>query len=220
MHKPILAATTALLAVFLLAGEAAARPPFAGHSMGPHGDRHGQFLDEYAERLDIDSETRKRMDAKFEASRAQAEPLHARLREGHRALRDLLNQDQPDREVVMAKVDELAAVRTQLSKLRLTTLLEVRALLTPEQRAEMMAIHDEKKGARMAPMLEACSDELASLCAEADPDDPHALFRCLGEQREELSEGCRASFARRHGRSCRDHQGPPPDDFDGPPEAF
>lgn len=218
MRKHLLTIATACLAVFLLAGEAAARPPMGGGTMGgPGGEAHGRFLDRYAERLGIDADTRKQMDAIFEASRAEAKPLEEKLRAGHQEMRDLLNEEAPDPDAVMAKVEELGALRTQLSKLRLTTLLKTRALLTPEQRAQMMAIHEERKSARLEPLLDACGDEVESYCSDVAPDDPPALLRCLHGQREGLSDQCRDALRRGPGR-CPHGQGPPPDGVGGPPD--
>ena len=158
---------------------------------GPH---EGRFLEEHADRLGLDQETRDQIRAKLEASRAESEPLRERVHEGYRAIRELLMQDAPERDEVMKLVEELGELRTELGKLRLATLLEVRALLTPEQRAEMIAIHEERKLRFMGSILEGCAGDLVSLCP--DVEGPDEVFGCLKEQREMLSDQCRGSFRR------------------------
>ncbi len=214
MRSITIASLTALLVLLLAAGQGFARPPFHGGFMEGHGSHEGRFLDEYADRLGLDEETREKVRAKIDASRAESEPLRDQVHDGYRTLRELLMQDAPDRDAVMNQAEKLGELRIALAKLRLTTLLDVRALLTPEQRAEMMAIHEERKSRFLGPVLEACADDLEALCP--DTDDPREVFHCIKEQRESLSEECRDSF--RRGRFGRRH-GPPHGEGYGPPRG-
>jgi Spy/CpxP family protein refolding chaperone len=63
-------------------------------------------------------------------------------------LRSLLDADAPGLAEVLAKADAVGAAETAVHKLRLRTMLGVRALLTPAQRAELVRIHDEMRRER------------------------------------------------------------------------
>ena len=145
MKSITIASLAALLVLLLAAAQGFARPPFHGGFLEGRGHHGGRFLDEYADRLGLDEETHEKVRAKIEASRASSEPLRDRMHDGYRTLRDLLMQDAPDRDAVMKRAEEVGELRIALAKRRLATLLDVRALLTPEQRAEMIAIHEERK---------------------------------------------------------------------------
>lgn len=206
MRSTTLLMLTALVALVALAGAAGARPPFGGGFFGPHGGADsGRFLEMLADRLEVDEETRGAIDEKFQASREQAEPLRAELHGRHVALREMLRADEPDREAVMAQAERIGELETGLRKLRLATLLEVRALLSDEQRAELAALHEERMQSRMEPMLEACAADVDKLCASVE--DPRSLFRCLRENRDGLSETCSEAIDQmKRGRS-RGHHG-------------
>ena len=214
MRSITIASLAALLALLLAAGQGFARPPFHGGFMEAHGPHEGRFLDEYADRLGLDDATREKVRANIDASRAESEPLRDRVHDGYHTLRKLLMQDAPDRDAVMKQAEKVGELRIALAKLRLATLLDVRALLTPEQRAEMMAIHEERKSRFLGPVLEGCADDLEALCPDADA--PRDEFRCIREHRESLSEECRDSF--RRGRSGRRH-GPPHGEGYQPPRG-
>ena len=214
MRTITIASLAALLALLLFAGQGFARSPFPGDFMEGHGDHEERFLDAYADRLGLDEETREKIRAKIDASRSASEPLRDQVHDGYRALRELLMQDAPNRDAVMQQAQEVGELRISLAKLRLATLLDVRALLTPEQRAEMIAIHEERKSRFIGPIREGCADDLEALCPDAD--DPRDVFRCMKEQRESLSEGCRDSFRR---GSFGRREGPPHGEGYGPPRG-
>jgi Spy/CpxP family protein refolding chaperone len=65
-----------------------------------------------------------------------------------RELGGLLVAESPDREAVMAVADRIGATETALDKHRLATLLEVRAMLTPEQREELVSVFEERRRER------------------------------------------------------------------------
>ena len=147
MRRQTLAGLTALLGIFALAGNVSGRAPLGDHIFGPPGGpggQHGRFLDAYADRVGLDEETREQIRQRYEASREQAEPIRAQLHDEHDALRQLLHEDDPDTEAVMARAELIGELETKMRKLRLATLLEVCAMLTVDQRAEMMAIHEER----------------------------------------------------------------------------
>jgi Spy/CpxP family protein refolding chaperone len=194
----------ALIVLFALAADATARPPSGGSFAGRHGaDRHERFLEKHAERLGVDDETRQAIEARFESSRAQAEPIRDALHASHGALREMLHAEEPDRSAIMSQAEAIGQLETELRKLRLATLLEVRAMLTEEQRSEMIAMREERMQSGLQPMMEACAEDVDALCP--DVEDPRSLMHCMRENRESLSEGCRESL--RKGHPGRGHHG-------------
>ena len=120
----------ALVAALALATSAFARPG-GGHGPG------GFFLQRQIEKLELPAETRTKVDAVFAESRTSQEKLHEQIRAAHDSMRALLDQDTVDEAAVMAQADSIGALMTQARKQDLKTLIEVRSLLTPEQRASL-----------------------------------------------------------------------------------
>jgi len=128
-------------ALVLGTGAGAAQP-----GPGPDGpDRPGieRMLEHNAERLHLDAATRERIRALAETGREQSEPQREALHALHDEMHALLTSDAPDSAAVLAKADEIGRAETELQKQRLRTMLAIRALLTPEQRRELVKIHEE-----------------------------------------------------------------------------
>ena len=49
-------------------------------------------------------------------------------------LKNLMEADQPDRAKIAQKIDEIARIRAEMAKIHVMSRLDIRALLTPEQR--------------------------------------------------------------------------------------
>jgi len=135
-----------LLAVLTLSGVGSACPPFA--SPGSQRDP-GLFFEENAEALSLDGETLRSIRSIVEKTKASGDSLHARLRELQEGMRALLDQSAPDESAVMKQADAIGAAEAEIHKQRLGTLLEIRALLTPEQREKLSAMHGVHAGCPM-----------------------------------------------------------------------
>jgi len=121
-------------------------PPHRGpHHGGPPLDR---FVERHGDRLGLDEETRAAIDAIVEQSRAEGEGLREEREAAYRELHSLLEQDTPDESAVMRQVDRVGEVGTRGHKHRLKTMLEIRALLTPEQRQQLVEIREEERDKR------------------------------------------------------------------------
>jgi Spy/CpxP family protein refolding chaperone len=178
------------LAALLAAGAASARPGHHGHH-GHHGMDEGGFIQENAERLGLSDETRAAIETILADSHTRAATLHDEHREARRALKDLLSQDAPDESTVMARADEIGRIETALSKHRLATLLRIRALLSPEQRGQLLEIRREKR-ARKEAVRESCAAEIEQWCAAAESS--WERMHCLRENPERLSAPCAAAL--------------------------
>jgi hypothetical protein len=104
----------------------------------------------------------------------------------------------------MQQAEDLGDIETDMTKHRLQTLLKIHALLTPEQREEMMAIHRGHRRHHGGPemLLENCEGDLEKLCPGAESPFDH--MGCLHEHADHVSEGCASALDRlRHKRGFR-----------------
>jgi Spy/CpxP family protein refolding chaperone len=143
-------AVVAVVAIALLgAGMAESRP-----KRGCHGHGHDGRLDRLVAKLadlGLDTQTRAAAAQVIEQARAEGEEQRDEAREARRTLHELLQQDPPAVEQVMAQADTVGALETERRKAKLRTLLELRALLTPEQWEQL---HERRHRRGRAPMEE------------------------------------------------------------------
>ena len=172
---------------------------------GPHGRGPGFGIERHAERLGLDEARLADIRAVSDEFRPAKLELHERMKEARRTLHDLLNQELPDEGAVMAQADRISALQGEQLRLRLAMTLQVRSMLSSEQRAELVQIFEERAEAREERRAErralveaACAPELESLCAGAEPGPERGM--CLRQSDEQLSTGCRAALESRRGR--------------------
>lgn len=192
-------------ALVLLPLVAAAQAPYGGPQRGPGGGPGRdpvRVIEANAEELGVDEETLATIRARVEASRERTETLEAAVRELYHALQQSLDQDAADRDAVMAVVDSLGQTEIELRKHQIDTLLEIRELLTPEQRERLreLGVRPSRRGGR-ARMRESCHDDAQKLCADAPRG--RARFDCLREHQAELSPACREALQAGRGRGGR-----------------
>ena len=140
MLRRIWSIALALAAVLGLAGAADARP-----------DEHrpiGGLIARNAERLGLEGEALAAVQAVVAASGQRHEALLAELDAARNAMRALLSKPVPDAAAVMAQADSIGAIETRLHKNRLQAIMEIRALLTPAQREELLRVRDEEHARR------------------------------------------------------------------------
>jgi len=127
------------LSLFMMCGfisvlaPALAQPPSAS---SPHRER----LERLFEEIGLDDKTLTEVRKILDASKTDRQELHHKLREAYAHMRLLLEQPQPDESAIMVQADIIGGLRTEARKQRLRTLIQVRALLTPEQRAKLLAL--------------------------------------------------------------------------------
>jgi Spy/CpxP family protein refolding chaperone len=192
----------------MLSGVGFARPPFES------GDSHrdpGAFMEANAEALGLDEETLGAIRSIVAKSKERGDQLHSNLRELHKEMKTLLSEDAPDESAVMQQVDSIGEAEIEMQRHRLGTMLEIRALLTPEQREQMTRLREESRIHLKHALLEVCEADLEALCSEAD--DRWSRRQCLKENREKVSSECRDALkAARHARhgshkECSEHHG-------------
>jgi Spy/CpxP family protein refolding chaperone len=123
-----------------------ARPP------GP-STRGGEPLEHLVETLGLDDATLTKVYKIIDDARAHKRELRRKLHEAHRHMRNLLEQDTPDEAAVMAQAETIGTLRTEMDKQRLQTMLQVRTLLTAEQRTKLLeALRSRLRPERPGPL--------------------------------------------------------------------
>jgi Spy/CpxP family protein refolding chaperone len=120
---------------------ATARPNGGKGMCGGHGAR--------LEKLERDVAglglAQKDLDAVYQiidTARREKRPIDAEIRTAHERMRELLDQDQPNVDSVTAQADAIGALTTQARKIELRAVVQVRNLLTPEQRKQLGGMHE------------------------------------------------------------------------------
>lgn len=136
-----------------------------------------------------------------DGARSRGRTLRRERREAARALRELLEQDPPNRDAVMAQARTIGQIETDLRLHRLDTMLRVRQVLTPAQRAAFRS----RRRARREAVRNACQADVERLCPRAEGG---LALRCMARHRAELSTTCRDAL-REQRRLFRGRRGPP-----------
>ncbi len=171
MAKAKWAVLTALVAVTasvsLYATEPQPQPPSRALAQpGPEGGKARRFQGEgrrgaalfrllrdedVRDRLGLDESQRRSLDNLFFESSQRAIQLQADLKSLRLEMARLGKQENPDRAALEAQLERIAAVRTEMARLRLDGMFQIRDILTPEQRASLKEIAKERRGRRRGP---------------------------------------------------------------------
>ena len=119
---------------------------FPGHG-GPSGPSFagpGSHLEHKLQSLDLPAETRDQILALIDASRATTRPLREQIEEKSVELRRLMQADELSETDVLARVDELGELMTEVRKEHIRTMLAVRPYLTEEQREQLRDSHEQR----------------------------------------------------------------------------
>lgn len=137
----------ALVAVLVSASlvSAAAFAGGRGGSCGA-GRGHDGGIERHIDRLDLDEKTRAEAFAILDAARPTQRELRREMRDARQELHARIQQDPVDEAAVYAQQDVLSALKNESRRLNLATMLQVRALLTPEQREQLRPRHHSPPG--------------------------------------------------------------------------
>lgn len=131
-------AAIAIATGLALVGAASARP---GPGMG---GPPGFFLEKTVDKLELHAEQRTAVQAVIDQAKPAGEKLREDVKAAHESMRALLEQPTVDEAAVMAQADAVGAAMTESRKHDLRTMLQVRALLTPEQRSQFEQMLQER----------------------------------------------------------------------------
>lgn len=187
------------LAVVLGTGMALGHAMTSANLAHADGKRHrppGELVARHAERLGLDADTQAALERILEESGARYQELKDEKYAAREQLGALLSAPEPDRKAILAQADVVDALRSRASHHKLEAILRIHELLTPEQRAALIAIRaEERPSKRKRGPLGRCSEDLRTLCG--DEPDGQASLRCLADRWDALSDSCREAATNR-----------------------
>ena len=112
-----------------------------------HADRCGMRggIDRLVQQLDLTSEQSEQIEAIKEQSETENQALFEQLQTNRQEMQSLLTSDAA-REQLQANHQEGQNLRQELGDNRFETMLEIREVLTSEQRAQMMELMTRRRG--------------------------------------------------------------------------
>ena len=102
-------------------------------------------LERMADRLELDEESLNAMKQMLYAAQEKGIELKAKAEAARLAVKRSMDVDVPDRDQVMKNLERLSVAQLELRKLRTSTMLDIQAKMTPEQRKKLRT-HLRKKG--------------------------------------------------------------------------
>lgn len=141
-RTPSTAALALSLTLALALGLVSAAVAHPGFGPGPGGG----FLERKLDSLGLAPETRAAVQKLLDDAKPSREASRQQVRQAHDAMRALLDAEPVDEAAVMAQADAIGALMTASRKQELRTLIQVRALLSPEERAKLEQMMTESRG--------------------------------------------------------------------------
>lgn len=114
-----------------------------------HGDKRGMSIDRLVEQLDLTSEQSEQIKAIEEQAETQNQALFEQLQTNRQEMQSLIASD-ADPEQLRATHQNGQNLRQELDTNRFETLLEIREVLTPEQRTQMAQMQEQRKDRRFS----------------------------------------------------------------------
>lgn len=117
-----------------------------GFKKGPAPHKMVRMIEKNAEQLGIEQATLDQIRQVLEANKPEAESLRADAKAAGKALREAMKSENPNKDQVLALSAEAGAARQALKQFNLSVMLDIKALLTPEQQAAMRELRAERRG--------------------------------------------------------------------------
>ena len=116
-----------------------------------HGDKRGMRggIDRLVQQLDLTSEQSEQIEAIREQSETENQALFEQLQTNRQEMQSLLASN-ANPEQLRANHQNGQSLRQELDTMRFETMLEIRELLTPEQRTQMAQMQQQRRGRRFA----------------------------------------------------------------------
>lgn len=133
-----------LIALFSLTPDfAQARGPQSEGGERQHHRRGKGFM----KKLDLSEEQRSKVKEIRQAGKAKRQELRAKVNEAQEAFQAAQKSD-ASRSEILSKFDELSALKAQMGRLRIEGMLDIREILTPEQRAKAQSALEKRREKR------------------------------------------------------------------------
>lgn len=129
-------------ALFGLAGVVGLAGVALAHRGEAGGCGHAQPLKRLESRLDglgLPQETLDSARALLDKAREDSRSIRGQIRDARDQMQELMRAEKPDVDAVLAQADTVGSLETSAKKARLKTILELRAILTPEQWPQLQA---------------------------------------------------------------------------------
>lgn len=145
---PIIALIAVLLTGLLAAGSAFARkgPGGPGGHDGPRAEFNLRMLERAAGQLGLDDATLDRIKDRVYQAEKKGIDLRAKLELAKLELRRTLDADAPPKDEAMKRIAEVGRLETELRQHQIGLMLDVKAMLTPEQRQMLEKMRGERAG--------------------------------------------------------------------------
>lgn len=147
--KKLMRKTGIVVLLCTLAVPAFAEKP--GHRRGKHNkNKHGLFtnarmLERAADKIGLDDNTLEQIKDKIYRGQKEAIGIESDLKSSKLDLNRELDSMNPDRSKVMSLLGRVGDLKTQLKKLRVGLMLDVRSMLSPEQIKQLKTMRREWK---------------------------------------------------------------------------
>lgn len=121
-----------------------------GRGQGPGGDR-GPGMDRtppmlrFADQLGLSDAQRNEIETIHSQAQTESEALRTQLQAAHEQMHGLMASDATDAEL-RQRHDQMQALQQQMGDRRFETMLAIRNVLTPEQRAQMQELKESHRG--------------------------------------------------------------------------
>ena len=125
----------------LLSQQPSEAPPYRGKR------NRGRGWERMLQQLDLTSEQTEKIDAIRAESRQEYEALREEMRDSHQQMRSLLSSDASSNEL-RQQHRAMQRLRQKMSDRRFETMLEIREVLTPEQREQIVQLIKNNRGNR------------------------------------------------------------------------
>ena len=114
-----------------------------------HGRRRGGYggVKKLLEQIDLTPEQSQKIDAIHEQFHSDNETLFQEMRTNYQEMRSLLASDASD-EQLRQQHQKMQDLRQELGNNRFETMLQVREILTPQQRTQMAELMEQHRGRR------------------------------------------------------------------------
>ena len=136
----------------LAAALAATGASALGDERGPGGGgtHHAKFWrrDKIRHQLRLTDDEIDKLEDILARNRQRLEDMKADVKKKRATLDALLTDDRTDEATILGQVDLIEHARAKLGKARVTMLLEMRGVLTPEQRRQLAQLRDKDKRKR------------------------------------------------------------------------
>jgi len=139
-----------LLAGLLIGGIALARkgPGGPGGPAGPRAEFNLRMLERASGQLGLDDATLSRIKDRVYESEKIGIDLKAKLELAKLELRRVLDEDNPPRDTAMKRIAAVGDLETRLRQHQIGLMIDVRAMLTAEQRTMLKQMRTERRGKR------------------------------------------------------------------------